>query len=235
MPSKRKRVSSKKWPSRRKKARVGTRNRNLQKLTIVRNPTFLGPAVQMDLVYATTISLDPSVATVAYHTFALNGMYDPDITGTGHQPRGFDQIMLLYRKYQVTKCHVEALAQHVDTNQTYALAMYPDAASTAPSSVENVLERNAVVWQYCASAVAGAGGESTALQMDVDVVRFMGGHPKGGSDLDFRGTSSANPSQLAYFHLVGWSPDAADIAKAYVTVRIVFTATFYQQSRPAES
>lgn len=234
MPGKRKRVSRRRKTRKRYKG-TGAQNRDLQRITVYRNPQFLGPEVQCDLVYATTIQLDPAVATVAYHTFALNGMYDPDITGTGHQPRGFDQMMLLYREYKVEKCHVEVLAQHIDGNQTFALAMYPEGFQVAPSSVENVLERNAVVWQYCSSALTGAGGESSALQMDVAPVQFLGGHPQGGSDLDFRGTASSNPSDIAYMHVVGWSPDAADIAKAYVTVRMVFTARFYNASRPAES
>ena len=37
----------------------------------------------------------------------LNGLYDPLITGTGHQPRGFDQVCpVLYASYNVTGCKV---------------------------------------------------------------------------------------------------------------------------------
>lgn len=40
---------------------------------------------------------------------SLNGLYDPDITGAGHQPRGFDQWIALYKRYKVYKVDVEML------------------------------------------------------------------------------------------------------------------------------
>ncbi len=39
----------------------------------------------------------------------LNSLYDPNITGTGHQPYGFDNFNVLYGKYKVTACLVDLL------------------------------------------------------------------------------------------------------------------------------
>ena len=46
------------------------------------------------------INLGVSAGPVFYQ-FRANSIYDPDLTGTGHQPRGRDQLDLLYRRYQV--------------------------------------------------------------------------------------------------------------------------------------
>jgi hypothetical protein len=35
------------------------------------------------------------------YQFRANSIYDPDLTGIGHQPRGRDQLALLYEKYCV--------------------------------------------------------------------------------------------------------------------------------------
>ncbi len=59
------------------------------------------------LRYVDTISID-SGTTIASHVFAANGLFDPDITGTGHQPLMFDEYTLLYNRYRVisSKCKV---------------------------------------------------------------------------------------------------------------------------------
>lgn len=36
--------------------------------------------------------------------FNLNSIYDPNRTGTGHQPYGFDQLSALYNRYRVIAC-----------------------------------------------------------------------------------------------------------------------------------
>ena len=45
----------------------------------------------------------PTVATngIAYNTFRANGCHDPNMTGVGHQPRGWDQHKDLYNEYVV--------------------------------------------------------------------------------------------------------------------------------------
>lgn len=56
--------------------------------------------------YAGTFTLTTGGAGVmgTQQAFRLNNLYDPDYTGSGHQPYGFDQIYPLYQKYQVNKC-----------------------------------------------------------------------------------------------------------------------------------
>lgn len=38
------------------------------------------------------------------YVFNLNSVFDPDRTGVGHQPMGFDQLAGLYNKYRVIAC-----------------------------------------------------------------------------------------------------------------------------------
>ncbi len=55
------------------------------------------------MTYCTRIVLSGTTGgiTAAGHSFRLNGLYDPDLTLTGHQPYGFDQISPLYGRYAV--------------------------------------------------------------------------------------------------------------------------------------
>lgn len=57
------------------------------------------------LIYSTFTAIDPAATgNVAYHQFNAASVFDPDISGTGHQPMGFDQIMPLYNQFRVLHC-----------------------------------------------------------------------------------------------------------------------------------
>lgn len=44
----------------------------------------------------------------AFNNFSLNNPLDPDVTGTGHQPFGWDQFITLYNRYYVTGARMTA-------------------------------------------------------------------------------------------------------------------------------
>jgi len=52
--------------------------------------------VALSQTYAAT-----DITTSARNSFSCNGMYDVDETGTGHQPRFFDEMSSFYDKYRV--------------------------------------------------------------------------------------------------------------------------------------
>ncbi len=58
------------------------------------------------LRYVDTIAIDSGV-TLASHVFAANGLFDPDITGTGHQPLMYDEYQLLYSRYRVISSKIK--------------------------------------------------------------------------------------------------------------------------------
>jgi hypothetical protein len=51
--------------------------------------------------------MNPGVVTGNDNTYSLNSVYDPDVTGVGHQPREFDVWAGLYGKYRVHSATVE--------------------------------------------------------------------------------------------------------------------------------
>lgn len=51
--------------------------------------------------YATSVTTE---LLTGQYVFRLNSLYDPDLTGVGHQPYGFDNLALLYNRYRVVSC-----------------------------------------------------------------------------------------------------------------------------------
>jgi len=68
-------------------------------------------------------------ATIRTIEFRANGMYDPDVRVGGHQPYGFDQIMLGYGKFTVVKASmtVENLNAIYGNNVSLVPAVYVES------------------------------------------------------------------------------------------------------------
>lgn len=54
------------------------------------------------LMYSETFDLTQAANTPWNYSYSINGMNDPNLTGGGHQPMGFDQFAALYNNYYVT-------------------------------------------------------------------------------------------------------------------------------------
>lgn len=76
--------------------------------------------LSVNLIYADSFTLTGGAASYADYTFMLNGIYDPNITGTGHQPRGFDTYAGLYTQYRVHSASVRVLAANTVADTTSA-------------------------------------------------------------------------------------------------------------------
>jgi len=63
------------------------------------------------LKYAATVLTD---ATGNY-IFNLNSLFDPELTGVGHQPYGYDQLAGLYNRYRVIACGWRIQVPKTDT------------------------------------------------------------------------------------------------------------------------
>lgn len=109
------------------------------------------PVKYVKFRYSTLVQLSPVSGAIAVHSFTLNGLYDPDYTGTGGQPRYFDTLVgsngtsAPYKKYQVVSATVSST--FVNGNGSGASINdvghgFRKSTSTAPSSADEAAERN---------------------------------------------------------------------------------------------
>jgi len=75
-----------------------------RKLALRRNPFPTSTICTMK--YCSTFQLEPAQLTTAYALFNANSIYDPDVSGLGHQPYGHDQYQALYNHYRVEKSRI---------------------------------------------------------------------------------------------------------------------------------
>lgn len=148
------------------------------------------------LHYSEQINLTVPVAASTFYTFAANGMFDPNITGVGHQPAGFDQLMLLYNKFCVEKATIQVTFSQESALQ-YSTLVGILCSSDSPSSTDF---RRYTETPMCNYKVI------KALQANNEIVKntFNGNNFFNKSyqaDTDKNGTDTSNPAELVYFEL----------------------------------
>ncbi len=169
--------------------------RSIQSQT--RNPVG-PPSIYRKLRYVTQVSINAGLGTPGVHIFSANGMFDPDVTGAGHQPMGFDQYMVMYDHYTVvnSKITVTALGLLGSTSSAdqVVIGVYLDDDVTATTSLTSILEQGLSSYR-----VVNAGAVSpTTISKGFSKSTFFGAR---GWDDSLQGSITSQPGDQAFFRL----------------------------------
>jgi len=182
------------------------------------------------LIYSDTFNLSNAVGAVVWQQFRINDLYDPDFTGTGHQPMGFDQLCpTLYSRFVVTGCKVVIEGRFRSTNLDTApvtgnffLGAQPVVTSTPPSGMSAINESR----QYI--SVTRTDQERIRIVKYYDNAR-VNGIPRRVllAEENYSGSSSASPQKSNILN-VGFTPtDSGSVVNCQFTVTLVYYVQFY--------
>lgn len=102
------------------------------------------PAQQVvKLRYVDHVSLDAAATATAFHRFNATGIFDPDITGTGHQPYLRDEWQLFYNHYVVlgSKISIQAMPNTTSNQAGMVLGIYLSDDTTTASTFLSLVEK----------------------------------------------------------------------------------------------
>ena len=149
MPTGRKRSYAKSFTRRvKRRRRIRGRTKNVFRRPYKRRSQVVKmfPKKQLvELTYCDTVTIPSLDAGSAPYKFRLNSVYDPDLTSTGHQPRGHDQWSAIYKRYCVIGANVlvEPLNSQTNTNVDATLFGYVDDDETSDlHTIEQLRELN---------------------------------------------------------------------------------------------
>lgn len=173
------------------------------------------------LRYSTNITLSSTVGAVATHVFSANGLFDPDITSTGHQPMGFDQLMLSYEHYTVTNAHILVSFKNTTTsNPNVSISVQP--SPTPVTTIDQIIEWGLIERDFL--EFKGVSGSIKALDSRCSIKKVMG--VKDIIDVtDLQGSSAANPVEQTYFMVQMWDTSGIN-GSCFADVIIEYTAIF---------
>lgn len=194
-------------------------NRSVQPVYNGGVPRPLGRRVKAEHSYAVVnIAINPGAAGLAQSwVFSANGMYDPDITGVGQQPVGFDNMTALFDHYTVIYSKIRVDYYSTDTTYSAVCGVLLKDNATTSNNVMNLL---------CGESVSVTVNPQQPMNQVVkgcNVSKFLG-RPAIMSEDDLRGTSTTNPTEQAYYHVFVQPNTTADIAEVTCVVRIDYVA-----------
>lgn len=171
------------------------------------------------------------VTTMNNYLYSCNGMYDPNITGTGHQPMYFDQLTALYNHYTVigSKISFKIIPTTAASSAIFYCVSINDDSTVTPTSIQDMQE-----------ASSGKGTIIPAGSNNVSYASLTWSAKKNWgksllSNTLFRGNSSANPSEQQYFVLSVGSLDGVTSTPIYFEVVIEYIAVWQELKDIASS
>lgn len=177
-----------------------------QALEICKSSNIAPDVMQVQLPYYQSTNLTGGgIADLEVNVFRLNSAFDPDFSGVGAQPLGFDQWAALYGDYRVvgSKIEVKAFADSASNNSVAVIPMTTNAALTVR---DQYLEQN-----YCEKQSLGNDTQHGVATINsyMPVSKIHGG-PKDIVYYDdaLRSAVTTNPTKQFYWHVVGYAMGA---------------------------
>lgn len=148
---------------------------------------------------ALTIAAGGGVQT--NYTFSANGMYDPNITGTGHQPFCFDQMAALYDHYVVIGSKITVkFAQYSTANNIMYVSLFNNDDTTVTPSFDALAEQGTSKFTQL-----GVGtSDIKTLTSKYSAKKYFGGSVLSNNVL--QGSSAANPTEASNYTISLYSP-----------------------------
>lgn len=203
-----------------KRARAKERQKSSSQLTSVSFGIGFPRRLKITHKYADNFTLTNTAGAGVFYLFSCNGLYDPNISGTGHQPSYFDNLAAIYNHYTVIASRIKISVTTATTqscpvnvgcflNDDTSVAGSFLAALEQPSSKGQLLQVN-------------GGAAPLILTNSWSAKATFGGSILGNDNL--QGSSGTNPSEQTYYTIVTGPADSSTATVTYFLVEIEYIA-----------
>lgn len=146
----------------------------------------------------------------------LNSIFDPNRSGTGHQPYGRDQYETIYNRYRVIKAHWSIITNTATSTYIQVVALPSNEDISTPAFLENVKERSRARF-----IVQGNDVPFKVLRGKTYIPSLMGRtRAQYMADDNYQAVMSASPNELAVLNIFGGTVTDDPLASTAMSMQI---------------
>lgn len=185
----------------------------------------------VSLPYEISSRVTSGVLTGYDTVFKVNSIYDPEETGVGHQPRGFDQWALVYNKYRVGRVDVNLIVRQRGSHGIISRCLVNNEAAQLHTD-PNLGEFPGQVY---------LGSTSSNVRPLQRRFRYYPHKVLGKTwkqyiaDENTAALCTADPSELVYMHTITQQTDQVSTIDYEYEIQLVYRVTFFDHKNLASS
>jgi len=182
--------------------------------------------MQAKMRYTETISITQGVNTIGNYCYCANGIYDPNSSGGGHQPYGYDTYSTIYNQYTVLSSKIKVTPTRFSSASnaiTWGIGI--EDALTAASTFDSWAERPTYSVMASVRGDGATGGKP--------LMKYWNRNRRFPHEDTYRSLSAlfgANPSEVEVFNIVCQTADAGITAlgTVYLYVELEYNVEMYE-------
>lgn len=190
------------------------------------------PMMRARLKYVETFALDPAAGSIASTQWNLRSLYDPNDTGTGHQPSNYDRLMQIYNRYTVFDVKVSmANASNSTSSVTPGLWGFLVTAAGSQvsgfSNIDTLLEQPYVKYSRVSAGQGNLNAFPGALTAKIPCSPWLGTNNKELFLDSYSSSDGASPSKTIYLETFFGNINGNDPGSVPFRIEIEFNAAFF--------
>lgn len=203
---------------------------------IARTPTGFPQRMRMTHRYSEALQRTSTTGAFASYVWRANGMFDPNSTGTGHQPSYFDQMGIIYDHFTVFRSKMSVqfipVVASSTTNSCQVVLYLSDSTSVGVTSCQQAIEQPKASW-VTLSTVSNTFGPQNRLFMGFNAWQTFGSRAL--SDSTLRGNTSSDPSEQSLYVFCFRDTNGAGTVALDINVVIEYEAEWTEVAQIAQS
>jgi len=215
--------------------------RSSKKKSVISRPVNMGKvfpdSVRVKLVETSVKNISTTTADT-YLEYALNGLYDPDITGTGGQPVGFDQYASLYKNYRVMASSISVYYFNTENSAITQISIIPQLKrDNAIRTYLNPEQHKRCRYKRYANE-SGGGGRATGTVKHYCSMKSLSGNNLYKTESEYGPLVTANPGDdfLAMWYVLIQDPvNTGTSLHGQAIIKITYYAEFFNLKHLADS